>query len=143
MNFSLQNYSFFKISSFILIQITIPIPSKNLVVLPTILKKIFTKVTFDHFLKCHTIFDCDLVGQLVGQLVSYRYFSKTAPRISLIFCMEVHYYEGKKRARPFFREKSGFSKMGTYVVFQGSFGPKWAQQQGYFHNTRKRLQGFS
>ena len=52
-----------------------------------------------------------LVGWLV---VSPQNFSKTAPRISLIFCMEVHYYEGKKRARPFFREKSNFSKMGTY-----------------------------
>ena len=51
-----------------------------------------------------------VVGWLV---VSYRYFSKTAPRIFFIFCMEVHYYEGKKRARPFFREKS-------------SFFPKWA-----------------
>ena len=44
--------------------------------------------------------------------------------------MEVHYYEGKKLAWPFFREKSSFSKMGTNVVFSGSYGPKWALQQG-------------
>ena len=42
----------------------------------------------------------------------------------------------------FFREKSRFSKVGTYMVFQGSYGPKLAQKQGYLHITRKRLLGF-
>ena len=35
---------------------------------------------------------------VVGWLVSPQNFSKTAPRIFFILCMEVHYYEGKKRA---------------------------------------------
>ena len=44
-----------------------------------------------------------------GQLVvsSPQFFSKTALRIFLIFCMKVPYYKGKKRARRFFRKNSG------------------------------------
>ena len=38
--------------------------------------------------------------------------------IFFILCKQVHYYEGKKRARPFLREKSGFSKMGMWY-FRG------------------------
>ena len=39
--------------------------------------------------------------------VSEQFFSKTALRIFMIFCMKVPYYKSKKRARQFFRKKSG------------------------------------
>ena len=44
---------------------------------------------------------------LVGRLVREQDFSKTVLRIFLIFCMNVPYHKGKKRTRPFVREKSG------------------------------------
>jgi len=40
-------------------------------------------------------------------LVSKQYSWRTALRIFLIFCMNVPYYKGKKRTRPFVRENSG------------------------------------
>ena len=46
-------------------------------------------------------------GWLVGWLVSYSFSWRTAPRIFLIFCMNVPYHKGKKRTRRFFQEKSG------------------------------------
>ena len=58
-----------------------------------------------------------IITPVSSWLVSPQDFSKTAPRIFLILGVEIHYYEDKKRARPFSREKSSFSKMGTYVVF--------------------------
>ena len=47
-----------------------------------------------------------VVGWLV---VSLWNFSKTVPRIFLTFCMKIHCYEGKKRARSFFPGKIWFS----------------------------------
>ena len=40
-------------------------------------------------------------------VVGYSFSWRTAPRIFLIFCTNVPYHKGKKRTRPFFREKSG------------------------------------
>ena len=51
-----------------------------------------------------------IVGPSVRWSVGVLFFWKTAHRIFPIFCMNVPYYMDKKRARPFFREKSGSFK---------------------------------
>ena len=51
-----------------------------------------------------------IVGQLVGQLVSKQFFSKTALRISQLFCMKVPYYKGQKLTRRFFQKNTGSFK---------------------------------
>ena len=48
-----------------------------------------------------------VVSRRYSWLVSYHFFSKTALRIFLIFCLKVPYYKGQKRARRFFRRNSG------------------------------------
>ena len=56
-----------------------------------------------------------LVGWWVG---SHRFFSKTALRIFLIFCMKIQHYKGKKCTGPFVRKKFSSPKLGKK-------GPKW------------------
>ena len=46
-----------------------------------------------------------------------QFFSKTALRIFLIFCMKVPYYKGKKRTRRFFRKNSGSLIMRKNAFF--------------------------
>ena len=46
-----------------------------------------------------------MVGWLVGWLVGNAFFSETAPRIFLIFCMKLGDYEGKKVTEPHFWKK--------------------------------------
>ena len=69
------------------------------------------------FVEAGPIESLRLVGWLVSWLVGYQFFSKTALRIFLIFCMKVPYYKGKKRTRRFFREKSGSFNNDEYVYF--------------------------
>ena len=67
-------------------------------------------------------------------VVNDQHFSKTAPRIFLILCMEVHHYEGKKRAGRFVPEKPGFP------VF-GPGNTKMGQKRGFPSiNMQKRVQ---
>ena len=58
-----------------------------------------------------------LVGWVV---VSYHFSRITAPRIFLIFCMNVPYYKDKKRAQRFSREKSG-----SLIIHENGFGHIW------------------
>ena len=46
-----------------------------------------------------------IIGWLVGWLVGNAFFSETAPRIFLIFCMKLGDYEGKKVIEPHFWKK--------------------------------------
>ena len=51
-------------------------------------------------------------------VVGHGYSRRTGPTIFLILYMHVPYHKGKKRARPFFREKSG-----SLIIHEKRFPP--------------------
>ena len=59
--------------------------------------------------------------RLVGPLVRHHFSRITAPRIFLIFCMNVPYYKDKKRTRRFFRENSCSLIIHENVLKNGHF----------------------
>ena len=70
----------------------------------------------------------------ITPVVSYQFFSKTAPRIFLIFGMEVRTDNVSKRTRPFSREKSG-----SLIIHENV--PKNAENQTFLDFSQNRAQG--
>ena len=69
------------------------------------------------------------IPSVVRLFVRYQYSRRTALRIFLIFCMNVPYHKGKKRTRPFVREKSGsliiHENVSKIMVFGHFFRDYW------------------